>query len=232
MPPKILSGLRISLFPHPGHHKRQFSCSFSRKVQVQKFFSIQTRQKSLAEWLKLQIVGSQRKVMQTSCSLHSPVQQTNGHVRSTNKNTPQMQRTRMNPRVGTSDNPIPKPLYPGLPGRLLCTLAGCLALIVSALPAKAATLTYNFNNGTLQGWHNRVWDLSANNGSGGWVELEPNATAVPFTINDGALQPPSGDNGLFGNNGSQVDPVGGHNDNHMNTIWLRSPSSPWMVPAT
>ena len=129
----------------------------------------------------------------------------------------------MNPRVGTSDNPIPKPLYPGLPGRLLCTLAGCLALIVSALPAKAATLTYNFNNGTLQGWHNRVWDLSANNGSGGWVELEPNATAVPFTINDGALQPPSGDNGLFGNNGSQVDPVGGHNDNHMNTIWLRSP---------
>ena len=28
---------------------------------------------------------------------------------------------------------------------------------------------------------------------------------------------------MFGNNGTQVDPVGGNTDNHQNTLWLRSP---------
>ncbi len=37
------------------------------------------------------------------------------------------------------------------------------------------------------------------------------------------LQPPSGDDNVFGNNGTQVDPVGGNTDNHLNTLWLRSP---------
>jgi hypothetical protein len=96
-------------------------------------------------------------------------------------------------------------------------------LLLFALPASSATLTYDFNNATLQGWHNRVWDLNANAGAGGWVSLNPNVTAMPGTINSGATQPPSGDNNLFGNNGTQVDPVGGQNDNHLNTLWLRSP---------
>ncbi|HWH71987.1 MAG TPA: hypothetical protein VNT26_21675, partial [Candidatus Sulfotelmatobacter sp.] len=119
--------------------------------------------------------------------------------------------------------PRPKSNRGDLWAKTLGALAGVLGLLLAAAPAPAATLTYNFNDGSLQGWHNRVWDLSANGGSGGWVDLEPNVTAMPATINGGALQPPSGDNNLFGNNGSQVDPVGGQNDNHLNTLWLRSP---------
>ena len=95
--------------------------------------------------------------------------------------------------------------------------------MLAAAPARSATLSYDFNDRSLQGWHNRAWDLSANGGSGGWVDLEPNVTAMPSWINSGALQPPSGDDQLFGNNGTQVDPVGGQNDNHLNTLWLRSP---------
>jgi hypothetical protein len=98
-----------------------------------------------------------------------------------------------------------------------------VALGLAAVPARSATLTYNFNNGTLQGWHNRVWDLSANAGAGGWVDLAPNVSAMPGTINGGAIAPASTNNNLFGNNGTQVDPVGGQTDNHLNTLWLRSP---------
>ena len=109
----------------------------------------------------------------------------------------------------------------GLKG-VLCAVAGAFALLAAA-SGHSATLTYNFNDGTLQGWHNRVWDISANSGSGGWADLTPNVTAMPLSINNGEIQPASGDNNLFGNNGSQVDPVGGNNDNHLNTLWLRSP---------
>ena len=98
-----------------------------------------------------------------------------------------------------------------------------VALGLAAVPVRSATLTYNFNNGTLQGWHNRVWDLSANAGAGGWVDLSPNVSAMPGTINGGAIAPASTNNNLFGNNGTQVDPVGGNTDNHLNTLWLRSP---------
>jgi hypothetical protein len=82
---------------------------------------------------------------------------------------------------------------------------------------------YDFNNGTLQGWQNRVWDLAANGGTGGWIELAPNATTMPATVNGGAIQPPSVDNGLFTVNAGEVVPTG-NQDNHLNTLWLRSPA--------
>jgi hypothetical protein len=72
-------------------------------------------------------------------------------------------------------------------------------------------LTYNFNDATLQGWNNRVWNGSA------WIDLAPNATTYA-----GTLLPASGNNGLFVPlNGSVW--VNGSTDNHLNTLWLRSP---------
>jgi hypothetical protein len=82
---------------------------------------------------------------------------------------------------------------------------------------------YDFNGGTLQGWHNRVWDLAANGGAGGWIELAPNATTMPNTVNGGASQPPSVDNGLYGVQNASAWP-NGNTDNHLNTQWLRSPA--------
>ena len=77
----------------------------------------------------------------------------------------------------------------------------------------------NFADGTLQGWHNRVWDASA----GAWTDLDPNVITMPASINGGVIQPPSGDDYLFRNVGGVVWPNGGQNDNHLNTVWLRSP---------
>jgi hypothetical protein len=85
------------------------------------------------------------------------------------------------------------------------------------------SLLHNFNTATLQGWHNRVWDLSANGGSGGWIELAPDATTMPTTVNGGAIQPPSANNGLFVPLNGAVW-VSGDADNHLNTLWLRSPA--------
>ena len=85
------------------------------------------------------------------------------------------------------------------------------------------SLQYDFNTATLQGWHNRVWDLSANGGSGGWIELAPNATTFPATVNGGASQPPSVDNGLYGVNEGAAWPTG-NTDYHLNTLWLQSPA--------
>lgn len=100
-------------------------------------------------------------------------------------------------------------------------------LVTNVYTVKAAT-GFNFNDGTLQGWRNRVWDLSANGGAGGWVDLEPNVTTLPLTINGGVLQPPSLSNQLYGVVGGVVYPVGGAAvvnpfDYHANTMWLRSP---------
>ncbi|HOX04654.1 MAG TPA: LamG domain-containing protein [Candidatus Paceibacterota bacterium] len=105
----------------------------------------------------------------------------------------------------------------------LRSLAGVLAVLSISFLGQAATLTYDFDGGTLQGWHNRVWDLNANWGTGGWVDLSPNATALPTSVNGGVVQPPSSNNNLFGNSGMQVYPIGGSTDNHQNTLWLRSP---------
>ncbi len=81
-------------------------------------------------------------------------------------------------------------------------------------------LTYDFNDATLQGWHNRVWDLAS---GPGWVDLAPNVQTMPGTINGGAIQPPSANDNLFGNPNNHVEYIGGSNDNHLNTQWLRSP---------
>ena len=72
-------------------------------------------------------------------------------------------------------------------------------------------LIYDFNDATLQGWRNRVWNGST------WVNLAANATTYA-----GTLLPASSDNGLFvpGNGAVWAN---GNVDNHLNTLWLRSP---------
>ena len=76
-----------------------------------------------------------------------------------------------------------------------------------------------FDDGTLQGWHNRVWDATA----AAWTDLDPNVTTMPSTVNGGVIQPPSVDNYLYGITGGVIFPSGGQSDNHLNTVWLRSP---------
>ena len=78
---------------------------------------------------------------------------------------------------------------------------------------------YDFNDGTLQGWHNRVWDATAS----AWVDLAPDLETMPGTVNGGVIQPPSVDNNLFANNGTKIEPIGGNIDTHLNSLWLRSP---------
>ena len=77
----------------------------------------------------------------------------------------------------------------------------------------------NFNDGTLQGWHNRVWDATA----GAWTDLDPNVITMPSTINGGVIMPASVDDYLYKITDGTVQPNGGENDNHLNTVWLRSP---------
>jgi autotransporter-associated beta strand protein len=72
-------------------------------------------------------------------------------------------------------------------------------------------LIYDFNDATLQGWNNRVWNGSA------WIDLAANATTYA-----GTLLPASGNNGLFVPNNNAVW-VSGSMDHHLNTLWLRSP---------
>ena len=79
--------------------------------------------------------------------------------------------------------------------------------------------TYDFNDGTLQGWNNRVWNATTS----AWVDLAPDVETMPSSINGGVIQPPSADNNLFANNGTKIEPVGGNANNHLNTLWLRSP---------
>ena len=73
------------------------------------------------------------------------------------------------------------------------------------------TLIYDFNNGTLQGWNNRVWNGSS------WIDLDPNATTY-----NGTWLPSSPLNGLFVPLNGAVW-VSGNTDYHLNTLWLRSP---------
>ena len=56
-----------------------------------------------------------------------------------------------------------------------------------------------------------------------WVDLAQNVYAMPAAINGGVIQPPSGENGLYGPRDSRVNQVGGNGDNHYNSLWLRSP---------
>jgi autotransporter-associated beta strand protein len=72
-------------------------------------------------------------------------------------------------------------------------------------------VTYNFDSGGLQGWNNRVWNGTK------WIDLPPNVTTYS------PILPNSATNNLFGPLGGAVGPVGGHIDDHRNTLWLRSP---------
>ena len=78
--------------------------------------------------------------------------------------------------------------------------------------SSSAALTYNFDDSTLQGWHNRVWN------GGAWMDLAANASTYAGTI-----LPASANNNLFGPLDGAVGPVGGNTDFHLNTLWLRSP---------
>ena len=91
-------------------------------------------------------------------------------------------------------------------------------------PAAVGT-TYDFNDNTLQGWHNRAWDTSLNSNAGGWADLNPNITTLPNSINGGVIQPTTGGDGyLFANRGGWIGPADGFStDNHRNTLWLVSP---------
>ena len=90
---------------------------------------------------------------------------------------------------------------------------------------EVVTRTYAFHDGTLQGWHNRVWDATAT----AWIDLAPNAVTMPANVNGGVIQPPHVDNYLFANNGSQIMPLGATSKppdvkiyNRLNTLWMRS----------
>ncbi len=91
----------------------------------------------------------------------------------------------------------------------------------ATIPGNPVTVlkTYDFNDGTLQGWHNRVWDETTS----AWVDLAADLKTMPGTVNGGVIQPPSADNNLFGNNGTKIEPIGGNIDTHLNSHWLRSP---------
>lgn len=66
------------------------------------------------------------------------------------------------------------------------TLALCLVgMAVSATP----TLTFDFNNNSMSGWHNRVWDTNALDGVGAWVDLEPGRYRMPGHINGRCIYP-------------------------------------------
>jgi hypothetical protein len=91
--------------------------------------------------------------------------------------------------------------------------------LITTIYTVTVVTTDNFNDGTLQGWHNRVWDATA----GAWVDLDPDVIAMPSTINGGVIQPPSSENYLYKNTDGIVQPNGGQNDGHLNTVWLRSP---------
>jgi hypothetical protein len=90
-----------------------------------------------------------------------------------------------------------------------------------------AALAYDFNGNLLQGWHNRVWDGTAS----AWVDLDPNVTTMPGTINGGVILPANGGNSLFVSTtahypydigrGTYLTP--GQIDAGANTKWVRSP---------
>lgn len=85
-----------------------------------------------------------------------------------------------------------------------------------------AVLGNNFNtDNTLEGWHNRVW----NGATSAWVDLAPNTWDVPADIN-GGITLPEGLGSLFRTGYGAVEATetgAGGRDNHMNTLWLRSP---------
>ena len=105
-------------------------------------------------------------------------------------------------------------IHPAIDGlkQFVLRLAMTAAVVLGAgLHPRAQALTYDFNDGTLQGWNNRVWNGSA------WIDLAANVTTY------GSLLPTSTYNSIYGAGGGSVWPNGGNTDGHLNTLWLRSP---------
>ena len=102
------------------------------------------------------------------------------------------------------------------------TALALAALGLSQPAARAETLSYFTASSatTLQGWHNRVWNGTA---PACWVDLDPDVTTMPSTINGGAILPSSTENGLFVPGSGGTVWVSGNTDAHLNTLWLRSP---------
>lgn len=99
-------------------------------------------------------------------------------------------------------------------------------------------LHYDFDDNTLNGWHNRVWDLSLDGGNGLWTDLLPDVTEMPTSINEGKIHPIDAHPGLVDNNNLFIASASGHPKNLSctcaivkpqnlnagdNTRWLRSP---------
>ena len=83
--------------------------------------------------------------------------------------------------------------------------------LVGTAGGESSTLTYNFNDATLLGWNNRVWNGTK------WIDLAPNATTYAGT------KYPSVDNfSLFVPSSGMVFHTG-NDEYHYNTLWLRSP---------
>ncbi|MBP5320432.1 MAG: hypothetical protein J6334_05545, partial [Kiritimatiellae bacterium] len=104
--------------------------------------------------------------------------------------------------------------------------------IVLACAVSAETV-FDFDNNSMQGWHNRVWDGAATDGKGAWVDLPAGVTAMPKEINGGKLLPEGDGNNLFHSStaeypgdqngrGSYLKPQ--HIDKGMNVKWVRSPA--------
>ena len=106
-------------------------------------------------------------------------------------------------------------------------LLAALALTAFTATSVQAVITYDFNGNSLQGWHNRVWDGTAS----AWVDLAPDATAMPGDINGGVILPANGGNSLFVSTTAHYPfDIGGGTyltdekiDQGVNTVWVRSP---------
>ena len=83
--------------------------------------------------------------------------------------------------------------------------------LVGSAGGESSTLTYNFSDGTLQGWNNRVWNGSK------WIDLAANATTYA-----GPYYPSATNFSLFVP-GSGMVTYTGNAEFHYNTVWLRSP---------
>ena len=103
---------------------------------------------------------------------------------------------------------------------------------------EAGTLNYEFAEDSMQGWHNRVWDVAAEGGLGAWVDLSPDVDAMPSSVNGGDIFPETAEsevksNSLFTCYCTKAYPQDRHHcgsylipgalDKGSNVKWARSP---------
>ncbi|MBP5228252.1 MAG: DUF2961 domain-containing protein [Kiritimatiellae bacterium] len=106
-------------------------------------------------------------------------------------------------------------------------------LVLAVVGAVSAETVFDFNNRSMQGWHNRVWDAGAAEGKGAWVDLPADVIDMPKTINGGKILPEDPGNNLFfsstdgypgdqNEQGSFLKPK--QIDQGLNVKWVRSPA--------